>query len=89
MTARILRIAAMLIVSVVLLYMSRFWPFELWSRPGLFGMRSLPPGGDALRVWLRGTPYVTFAIPIWVIVGFLALSLTERLTAIKPPTEGE
>ncbi|MDH3667868.1 MAG: hypothetical protein OEN23_13155 [Paracoccaceae bacterium] len=41
-------------VGIVLVYISRFWEFDLWSREGLFGVATLPPGGDLLARWLRG-----------------------------------
>ncbi|QBY01141.1 hypothetical protein E2K80_10740 [Rhodophyticola sp. CCM32] len=83
MIARLLRIAVAVIVGVALLYLSRFWPFDLWSRPGLFGLRALPPGGDLVRLWLRGTPYAPFSLQIWVVLTFLVLSFTERVTSRK------
>ena len=46
MIGRILWLAATIIVAIVLLYISRFWPFDLWSWKGLFGIKSLPPGGN-------------------------------------------
>ncbi|RED12191.1 hypothetical protein [Pontivivens insulae] len=85
MIAHVLRIVLTLLAATVLLYISRFWPFDLWSRPGLFGLRELPPGGDALRVWLRGTPFAAFALPIWVCIVFVALSVVERVTAARHP----
>ena len=38
MLERILGLALAVIVGAVLLYLSRFWIFELWPREGLFGI---------------------------------------------------
>ncbi len=63
----------------VLLYISRFWLFSLWDRPGLFDIKALPPQGGLLRSWLRGTDFVPFELMIWAICGFLILTALEKI----------
>ncbi|EEE36099.1 conserved hypothetical protein [Rhodobacteraceae bacterium KLH11] len=65
--------------AIVLLYLSRFWIFDLWGRPGLFGLRSLPPGGNLVARWVRGTPLAQFDLIIWVCGVFLVLTWLEKL----------
>ncbi len=67
------------LVAFVLFYMSRFWVFDLWSRPGLFGLRALPPDGNLLARWLRGTPLAQFDLIIWVCGTFILLTWLEKL----------
>ncbi len=74
-----LRILVVLAVGLGLWYSSRFWFLELWDRPGLFGWSALPPGGDLLRGWLRGTPAAPLDLLIWAVATFLALTLVQRL----------
>jgi hypothetical protein len=62
----------------VLLYISRFWLFDLWDRPGLFELKALPPQGGLLNIWLRGTGLGPFELMIWAIGGFLILTLLEK-----------
>ena len=79
MRQRIVRLAVAVIVGLLLLYVSRFWPFELWSRDGLLGWSELPPGGDLLARWLGGTPASPFELVIWAVAAFLSLTLLQRL----------
>ena len=79
MLQRIARLAIAVLVGVLLLYVSRFWPLELWSRDGLFGLPALPPGGDLLARWLRGTSAAPFELMIWAVVAFSSLTLLQRL----------
>lgn len=71
---RILGLALAAMVGAILLYLSPFWPFELWDNEGLFGIRDLRPGGDLLSRWLRGTLVAPFDILIWVVIVFLSLT---------------
>jgi hypothetical protein len=79
MLQRVLRLGVALLVGALLLYVSRFWPFELWSRDGLLGWSALPPGGDLLARWLRGTPLAPFELIIWAGLTFASLTLLQRL----------
>lgn len=79
MLGRVVRLAIAGLVGLVLLYVSRFWPFELWGREGLFGWPELRPGGDLLARWLGGTPAAPFELIIWAAVAFLSLTFLQRL----------
>ena len=74
-----LKLIVVAIVGIVLLYVSRFWMFNLWERPGLFGLKELPPQGGLLQRWLRGTDLAPFELLIWFIVGFLALTAMQKI----------
>ncbi len=81
---KLLSLSIVAITGFVLLYISRFWLFSLWERPGLFDLKTLPPQGGLLRSWLRGTDFVPFELMIWVISGFLILTGLEKVfDAIK------
>lgn len=66
-------------VALVLFYISRFWPFQLWSREGLFGIGELRPTGGLLARWLRGTDFAAFELIIWIVAVFLILTLLQKL----------
>ena len=66
-------------VGVVLLYLSRFWIFRLWDRDGLFGIKDLTPAGGLIGRWTRGTDFAPFELLIWVVLGFLILTLLQKL----------
>ena len=79
-------------LAVVMLYLSRFWPFDLWSRPGLFGWGELPPQGGLLGRWLRGTDAAPYELIIWGVGCFIVLTYAQKLLdRITPatPTQGE
>ncbi len=71
---RILGLALAAMMGAILLYLSPFWPFELWDNEGLFGIKGLRPGGDLLSWWLRGTLVAPFDILMWVAIVFLSLT---------------
>ena len=74
------RIASLTVAAVtglMLLYISRFWPFSWWDRAGLFGIKELPPGGGLLQRWLRGTDFAPYELLIWFIGSFIVLSLLQ------------
>ncbi|MCY4301853.1 MAG: hypothetical protein OXC68_09005 [Aestuariivita sp.] len=70
-----------LIVTILLLYISRFWPIELWGRRSFLGELGFRPGGGLLRHVLRGTPLAQFELIIWAVGGFLVLSLVEKIVS--------
>ena len=76
---RLVSLAVTAITGLVLLYISRFWPFTWWDRPGLFGLRELPPGGGLLQRWLRGTELAPYELMIWFIAGLLILTLLQTI----------
>ncbi len=65
--------------GVALLYISRFWVFQLWGREGLFGIEALRPQGGLLAQWLRGTEFADFELVIWVVLSFLALTILQKI----------
>ena len=64
--------------ATILLYLSRFWVFELWTRAGLFGISELRPQGGLLARWLSGTALAPFELLIWVVSFFLIMTWLER-----------
>ena len=74
-----IKLAIVAATGLILLYISRFWLFSLWDRPGLFDLKALPPQGGLLRTWLRGTDLVPFELMIWAIGGFLILTGLEKI----------
>lgn len=79
MMRRIIWMTVTVIVAVVLLYLSRFWVFEFWSRDGLLGVKELRPQGGLLARWLRGTEAAPFELLIWVLGGFLILTGLQKI----------
>lgn len=90
---RISLLLLMLLVAAVLLYLSRFWLFDLWPRSGLFGIQELRPNGGLLARWLRGTPFAPFELLIWAAGGFMVLTYLQKfidfLTTPKEPEKDE
>lgn len=79
MMHRVIWLAVTVAAAVVLVYLSRFWVFDLWGRQGLFGVQELRPQGDLLSLWLRGTGAAPFELLIWAISAFLVLTGLEKL----------
>ena len=76
---RMIGIVVATIAGILLLYLSRFWVFSLWSRDGLLGIKELRPGGGLLARWLRGTDFAPLELIIWAILVFLALTYLQRI----------
>ena len=76
---KLIRLSIVAVTGFILLYISRFWLFSLWDRPGLFDIKAIPPQGGLLRTWLRGTDLVPFELMIWAIGGFLILTGLEKI----------
>lgn len=79
MMKRVLWLIVIAVIGVVALYLSRFWIFDLWDRPGLFGIEALRPQGGLLGQWLRGTLLAPFELLIWMLGVFLALTGVQNL----------
>ncbi len=78
----LLGIAAVVLLALVLLYLTRFWPFtDWWGNDGLWEVKELSRHGDLLTLELRGTPYQVFSLLFWLAGGFLVLSLIQTLAA--------
>ena len=76
---RVFGVALAILLAAILLYVSRYWLFDLWSREGLFGVEYLRPNGDLMRAWLGGTIWQPFDIVIWAIFAFLLLSIVQAI----------
>ena len=74
MIRRIVWLLLIALVAVALYYVSRFWPFRLWGREGLFGLEALRPQGGLVAVWLRGTPLAAYELLVWAVGSVLLLS---------------
>jgi hypothetical protein len=79
MSKRLIAMALTFLVAAILLYLSRFWIFELWARPGLFSINELRPQGGLLGRWLRGTSFAPFELLIWAVGLFLVLTWLQKL----------
>jgi hypothetical protein len=80
--SRTFGIAAVIALSLVLLYLTRFWVFaDWWGNEGLFGFKDLTRQGDLLTRQLRGTPYQPFALLFWLAGGFLLLSILHAVAS--------
>lgn len=88
MIRRIFWVAVMLFVALALFYLSRFWPFQWWDRPGLFGWRELRPQGGLVAVWLRGTPLAPYELLVWAVGSFLVLTGLQKLYDWTTPGDG-
>lgn len=76
------RLISLIIVAFtgfVLFYVSRFWAFNLWDRPGLFGWKELTPKGGLVARWVRGTELAPFELLIWAIGAFLVLTVLQKM----------
>ena len=84
---KIILLLIVITVGIALLYISRFWLFSLWDRPGLFDIKQIPPKGGLMLSWLRDLRSATsgtvnlipFELMIWAISGFLVLTGLEKL----------
>lgn len=75
---KIIALSIVAVTGFILLYISRFWLFTLWERPGLLEFQALPPQGGLLRTWLRGTDLIPFELMIWAMGGFIILTGLEK-----------
>ena len=79
MIVRFLKILLVFIAALALLYISRFWPLELWARNGAMAELGLRPQGGLLQVWLSGTNLAAFELVIWAFIVFITLSFLEKI----------
>lgn len=79
-TKIVLGLCITILLTLILLYASRFWIWAApWSNDGLFGLKLFPPSGDLVRYWLRGTALSVFDIVIWGLGAIAALSFLQSL----------
>lgn len=76
---RLISLIIVAFIGFVLFYVSRFWAFNLWDRPGLFGWKELTPNGGLIARWVRGTEFAPFELLIWAIGVFLVLTLLQKM----------
>ena len=70
-------------LTLVLLYLSRFWIWVgPWSSDGLFGLKLVSPYGSMVNFWLRGTWWQTFDIVIWGCGAFILLTVIQRVVGL-------
>ncbi len=79
MAGRIAMLVLTGLVGLLLVYLSRFWTFELWPREGLLGIEALHPRGNLVGRWLQGTPFRPFELLLWAIGVFLVLTWVQHL----------
>lgn len=82
---RVFLLVLVALLGAVMLYLSRFWVFDLWSRPGLFGLSELPPNGGLLARWLRGTQFAPFELLIWAAGVFMTLTFLQKIIEVFSP----
>ncbi len=77
---RIFGIILALLLTAILIYLSRFWIWQApWSNEGLFAIKTLSPRGDVIRQLVRGTPLNVFDVLVWFSVAILSLSCLQWL----------
>lgn len=63
----------------VILYLSPWWPFQLWTNQHLLVDWGLHPRGNMISRWLRPWGLGPFAILVWAAVSLLMLELAQRI----------
>jgi hypothetical protein len=76
-----LGLAAMVLLCLALVYVSRFWIWTLWDPSGLLGLKFLSPYGDLVRHQLDGTALADYHWLVWGCGGILTLSILQRLAS--------
>ncbi|MFK7870571.1 MAG: hypothetical protein AB8B58_15190 [Roseobacter sp.] len=76
---RALMLVVATLLAAIFFYVSRFWDFALWARPGLLGWDQLPPQGGLVARWLRGTDAAPFELLIWAVGCFLVLTFAQKI----------
>lgn len=76
---RTLMLGVVAVMATLFFYLSRFWDFALWARPGLLGWDQLPPQGGLVARWLRGTDAAPFELLVWAVGCFLVLTFAQKV----------
>ncbi|MEM6588409.1 MAG: hypothetical protein AAF641_08185 [Pseudomonadota bacterium] len=63
----------------VILYLSPWWPFQLWTNQHWLAEWGLHPRGNMINRWVRGWGLGPFAILIWAAVSLFLLELAQRI----------
>ena len=72
---RVLGSICVIVLTLILLYLSRFWIWRApWGDDGLFGAKLFWPDGNLVQGWLDGTWLAEFDIIIWGCGAVLLLS---------------
>ena len=79
MLGRAFGLALTAIIGAGLLYLSRFWTFQLWSKKGLLGISELRPQGGLFGHWLKGSDLAPFELLLWACAVFLLLTFLQCL----------
>lgn len=82
MAKRLIGVLVALALLAIVVYVSRFWMFDLWPREGLFGIETLRPGGDLWRRWMRDLGLGTYDILLWAVAGFALLSVAQKIWSL-------
>lgn len=70
-------------LTLVLLYLSRFWIWVgPWSADGLFGYKVVSPYGNLVNFWLGGTWWQAFDWIIWGCGAFVLLSVLQWVAGV-------
>lgn len=85
MIRRLIWLVVALLSAAILFYLSRFWPFNWWSREGLFGLPALRPQGGLVQLWLRGTPFAPYELLIWATGSVLFLTGLQKIHDVATP----
>ena len=63
----------------VILYLSPFWPFQLWTNQHWLADLGLHPRGNMITRWSRQLGVGPFAILIWGAVSLVLLELAQKI----------
>ena len=78
----VLGLASAVALTLVLLYLSRFWIWTApWSRDGLFGVKLFSPYGNLVQRWLSGTWFSELSIVVWGCGAIYLLSVLHWIAA--------
>lgn len=63
----------------VILYLSPWWPFQLWTGQHWLADWGLHPRGNMITRWARQWGIGPFGILLWAFVSLLLLELAQRI----------
>lgn len=71
--------AVTLLCVPVILYLSPFWPFQLWTNQHWLAQWGLHPRGDMIARWARQWGVGPFGLLLWAGVSLVLLELAQRI----------